>query len=117
MDIADIIAKTDHSKFGRQFLERFLERGLGTLGKREIDTLVLHLLEEHAGLELKSNHELSIALRLTEARIRGLRYEAKLKYPSDERKFIERRLLYVLAIAQYEVDAQRIVFARTICAS
>lgn len=110
MDLTDIIAKADQSEFGRRFLERFLERGLGSLGKRDVDILVLHLLEVHAGLDLKSNHELSIALRLTEARIRALRYEARLKYPADEQRFVERQLLYVLAKAQFEVEAQRIVF-------
>ena len=110
MDVSEIIGKTDHAQFGRRFLESFLERGLGTMGKREIDVLVMHLLEEHAALDLRSNHDLSMAFRLTEARVRGLRYEAKLKYPPTEKKYVERRLLYVLAKAQYEADAQKIVF-------
>jgi hypothetical protein len=110
VNTSEIIKQTDHSAFGREFLRMYLDRGLGSMSKRDIDILVLHLLEEHAALDMKSNHELSIAFRLTASRVRGLRYESKLRYPSEEKKFLERQLLFVLAKAQYEVDGKRVVF-------
>jgi hypothetical protein len=110
MDISDITNAVDHSEFGKEFLEIYLERGIGSLSKRDIDVLVLKLLEKHANLELTSNHELSLALRLTETRVRSLRYEANLKYPPSDQNFLKRRLLFILAKAEYEADAHRIVF-------
>ncbi len=97
--------------FGEEFLQEYLARGMGTLSKREIDVLVMHLLHKYTDdVELRDNQELSIALQLTQARVKGLRHEARLRYPPDEAAFVPRRFLYTLARAQFEGEDGRLVF-------
>jgi len=47
----------DCEGFGREFLDVYLSRGMGTLSKREIDILVMHLLSKHAGIASVGNPE------------------------------------------------------------
>ncbi len=103
--------KIDYKDFGKEFLQAYLARGMGSLSKRELDTLVMHLMEKFGDLEFKSNHELSIQLRLSESRVKGLRYEGRLKYPPDEDRFVERRFLYALTRAQFDADQGWIIFS------
>lgn len=49
-------------------------------------------------------------MQTTESRVKGLRYEANLKYPPVEEKYIEWRILYALARSQFEAEKQTIKF-------
>lgn len=97
------ISIRNKDQFVDEFLKEYLENGMGTMSKREIDILVMHLFLRHGDLANRSNHDLSIRLRSTESRIRGLRYEARLKYPPDK-DYVKREFLVVLARAQFELD-------------
>jgi len=87
-----------------------MSRGLGTLGKRDIDILVMHLLETLGNTHMLGNQELSIALQTDVSTIKLLRYKAKLRYPSTDAKSIARDFLYILARSQFEADKGRLVF-------
>ncbi len=54
------IAIKTHKAFVDTLLSRYLEYGFGTLTKRELDILMMHLILEHSDLQKISNHELSI---------------------------------------------------------
>jgi hypothetical protein len=97
------IPVTDSEAFVTQFIKEYLTDGFGSMPKREIDILVMNLLMEHANLSDKSNHDLSILLQTTEARIKNIRYEARLKYPPDE-DYVKREFLVLLARSQFELD-------------
>jgi hypothetical protein len=101
---------TDHEAFAKEFIEEYLSRGLGALGKRDIDILVMHLLETHGNTRMKGNQDLSIDLQTDVSAIKLLRYKAKLRYPPKDTGFVARDFLYVLALAQFEADKGRLVF-------
>ena len=101
---------TNYEAFGKDFIEEYLSRGLGALGKRDIDILVMHLLETYGNTRMKGNQDLSIDLQTDVSTIKLLRYKAKLRYPPKDTAFVARDFLYVLAQAQYEVDKGRLVF-------
>ncbi len=73
----------NHAAFGEALAETILQRGLGNLSKREVDVLLLHLLERHSSLSTKSNGEVAMILRAPSSRIRSLRLEAALRYSND----------------------------------
>lgn len=96
--------------FLNEFLDYYLTRGLGSLSKRECDILMVHLLDKHSDLGGQKNQKASITLGVTESRIRSLRYEAKLKFPPQERDFIKIQLIWCLAQSKFESDKNRISF-------
>jgi hypothetical protein len=68
----------------RAFLTKFLENGFGALPKRELEIYLLYLLLQdgqfkNANQEL-DYHEMSLALRMSETKVRNLIYEVELKY-------------------------------------
>ncbi len=105
------IAIKNHKNFVDKLLDRYLEHGFGTLTKKEIDILILHLLIEHSDLHETSNHELSILLKIPESRVKNLRYEAKLKHIKDQENYVKEKFLKLLQKAKFEVDKKRIIFS------
>lgn len=104
-------AKTKDQKlaeFGRQFIDLYLRDGLGVMTKKETEILVLSLLESQGGLDMRSNHELSLLLRQPESTITNLRYQARLRYPDTEEAYAERRLLWVLVKAEMEPSGKKV---------
>jgi hypothetical protein len=81
------------------------------MSKRDVDILVVHLLDRHAGVTLEKNQPLSLRLRTTESRLRALRYEARLRYPPSDEKYFARHLLYALVVAEFQADKKQIAFA------
>jgi len=92
-------------------LSRYLENGFGTLTKREIDILMMHLILEHSNLHQKSNHYLSILFKISETKISTLRYEAKLKHIEDQESHIKEEFFKLLEKAQFEVEKKKIIFS------
>lgn len=64
----------DANSFCEQFLVKFLENGFGALPKRELDVFLLFLLLEDGqfknGNEEIDFHEMSLALKMTETKVR-----------------------------------------------
>lgn len=105
-------AKTikDTKGFVGDFLDEYLSDGLGAKSKGAIDILVMNLLMKYGDLAAKSNQELSILLQATESKIKGLRYEARLKYPPDD-DYVKREFLYILYKSQFDFTSEKIMFA------
>lgn len=100
--------------FQSEFLKHYLAFGIGALGKRDTDALVMHLLEKYglpgAGpLHKYSNQDASVLLRAPVSRIKQLRYESGLKY-GDGRVEDQAlaRLLVALNGAVLDIDGQKI---------
>ncbi len=100
----------DTKGFVNDFLNEYLSNGIGSKNKREIDILVMNLLMNYGGLAIKGNQELSILLQAPESKIKGLRYEARLKYPPDP-DYVKREFLYTLTRSQIDLDRGIITFA------
>jgi hypothetical protein len=96
------------AEFGREFIDLYLRDGLGVMTKKETEILVMSLLESQGGLDMKSNHELSLLLRQPESTITNLRYQARLRYPDTEEAYAERRLLWVLVKAEMEPSGKKV---------
>jgi len=99
--------------FKSQFLNTYLANGFGSLSKRDIDILVIHLLDEYGmadGKPLKalSNQSASVLLRIPNPKIKALRYEATLKYTPNNQDLAKLRLLEVIAKSQLDFDKKRI---------
>src|SRR4051794_27101493 len=105
---------TTTGTFQADFLKHYLAFGIGALGKRDTDALVMHLLEKYglpgAGpLHKYSNQDASVLLRAPGSRIKQLRYESGLKY-GDGRVEDQAlaRLLVALNAAVLDLDGQKI---------
>ena len=97
-------------EFVKGFLDEYLSNGIGSKTKREIEILIMNLLMKYAGIADKSNQELSILLQAPEAKIKSLRYEARLKYPPDA-DYVKREFLYILLRSQFDFARGKMVFA------
>lgn len=96
----------DKPGFVDDLLNHYLARGFGSLSKSETDTLMMHLLLKYSDLSARPNHDLSLMLQLTEARLKNLRYQARLKYESDHDDFIRREFFKLLEKAELVADAK-----------
>jgi hypothetical protein len=106
----DITTIKNTKGFVQEFLDEYLSDGLGAKNKREIDILVMNLLLKYGDFAARSNQELSIMLQATESKIKGLRYEARLKYPPAA-DYVQIEFLYVLTRSQCDFEKNKIVFA------
>ena len=57
------IPNLDAANFGKSVAEELQRRGLGSPSKRELEALLLHLLEKHSALGELSNHDAGLLLR------------------------------------------------------
>ena len=72
-----------------KFIDDYLKRGFGSMTKRDFEVFIMHQLLQ-GKLKGKSNYEISRELRISEAKVKNLIYETKLKYPStDDRLLLE----------------------------
>lgn len=71
-------------QFTDKFIKRLLENGFDFLSEKELKIYILHLLLEdgqfvnaHGDIDF---HEVSLALKISETKVRNLIYEVELKY-------------------------------------
>jgi hypothetical protein len=100
--------------FQSEFLKHYLSFGIGALGKRDTDALVMYLLDKYGlpgagALHKYSNQDASVLLRAPVSRIKQLRYEAGLKYGEGrvEDQALA-RLLVALNGAALDLDGEKI---------
>lgn len=105
------VALDDGVAFCERFLAFYLERGLGSASKREIDLLVVHLLVNRGALATLPLHELSLLLQVPESRLAGLIYESKLKFDIDAGDELKSALLARLSAASFSCDGGWVMFA------
>jgi len=97
--------------FKEEFLKHYLSVGIGALGKKDIDALVMHLLDKYGldtPLHKYPNQEVSALLRAPAAKIKQLRYEAGLKYGGRVEDQAKARLLMALSQAVLEIESKKI---------
>ncbi|HRE18435.1 MAG TPA: hypothetical protein PLW86_15425, partial [Rhodocyclaceae bacterium] len=99
--------------FQSEFLQHYLAVGIGALGKKDTDALVMHLLDTYglpggSPLAAYPNQEVSALLKAPVAKIKQLRYEAALKYGGRVEDQARARLLRALACAALELEGKKI---------
>lgn len=67
-------------KIGRDFTEKFLETGFGTLPKKEIEIYLYFLLSQTDAIKNKSNYEIANILKINESKVKSLRLDSSIKY-------------------------------------
>ncbi len=74
----------DADAFSQALLAKFFENGFGALPKRELEVYLLHLLIKDGQFKNADQdidyHEMSLALRISETKVRNSIYEIELKY-------------------------------------
>lgn len=109
-EISELIPRDRLGEFASNFLQEFLKDGFGAASKRSTELHVFHLLESLGNLDSLDNTKLSHLFQITETRIKGYRYESKLRFPPKEEKYIERRILWSIAKSEFDGDSKRIKF-------
>lgn len=82
-------------------INEYLDRGFGTMTKREFEVMILHDLLQNE-LKGKSNYEISRKLGITEAKVKGLVYEVSLKYDKDEETWKQRFMQAIQKVNLFE---------------
>lgn len=103
------------SNFKERFLNYYLRSGLGSLTKRDIDALVMYLIddegiEENTPLKNLTNQQASIKLKIPASKVKSLRYEAALKFGGYDDNRAKVKFLEILTKAQFEAEKGQIVF-------
>lgn len=65
-------------------IDQYLARGFGTMNKNDFEVWIFHYLMQHR-LQGKSNYDISVALKIPEQKVKRLRYESELKYPTTRK--------------------------------
>lgn len=99
--------------FETEFLNHYLQLGLGSMPKADIDALVMHLLDQHGldgsgPLARLNNQTVSERLKTPVAKVKKLRYEAALKFGGRVEDQAAGRLLAALANASLEPQGDKI---------
>lgn len=101
---------TDPQCFMQKIHENAINR-FGVLTKNDYEVLLYHLLNNFSNLKGKSLFEQSIELRIPEAKLKRLAYEAKLKHGDYNRSIILEAFLRELQKSKYTADGKNIRFA------
>ena len=65
------------------FIKDYLSHGFGTMTKNDFEVYIFHwLINNHDDYKDKSDYEVSVNLRIPISKVKRLRYEANLKYPT-----------------------------------
>jgi hypothetical protein len=82
---------------------------MGSLSKRELDILMMHLFLKYSDLCTQSNHELSLMFQLNETKVKNLRYEAILKYSKEHDQYIKEEFFKLLEKSKLQIEDKKIV--------
>jgi len=101
------------SGFKDDFLRDYLQFGLGSMPKSDVDALVMHLLDTYgmqgsAPLSHYRNQAVSELLRTPVSKIKKLRYDAALKFGGRVEDQAKARLLVALNSASLELEGKKI---------
>ena len=99
-------------EFANEFLKRYTAVGFGALSKREVDLMLLQLLQDHLpGFKSKNDFDAAIMLKTTKRKIRGLRDEISFRegHQDDNLNF---RLKELLVKAEIIADNHSMVMVQ-----
>ena len=92
-------------------IDQYLARGFGTMNKNDFEVWIFHHLLQHQ-LQGKSNYDISMALKIPEQKVKRLRYESELKYPTTDDCDRRRLLIEAISHAKFrQAKDGQVVFA------
>lgn len=92
-----------------QLIDRYLKRGFGSMTKNDFEVAIFNelLLTQLIG---KSNYEISLFLKISETKVKRLRYESELKYGKHDEKSLKERMEELLTNTHFQADGRKIQF-------
>lgn len=103
-ELADDLNETG---FAREFIAQYMNRGFGTLTKREVDLLVMQLLVKYRrawSLDRPSDYEIARQLAISPRKVRSMLDELAYRDPSKDDEWCRKQLLEILRDAEKHVD-------------
>ncbi len=86
----------------KEFIKDYLSHGFGTMTKNDFEVYIFHwLINNHEDYKDKSDYEVSVNLRIPISKVKRLRYEANLKYPSLNDETAKKRITDLLKKCKY----------------
>lgn len=101
------LPESKRAEFADELVARLFGSGFSVLGKKEVELAVLALLEGAGALGTRTNHELSIALGITETRVRNLLHSARLRHGISDDDYLRSRLPAMLTKMSAEVTKDK----------
>lgn len=87
------------------FLKQYIQRGWGSMSKRDFEVWIFHLFMENPTYEDKTAYDLALEFKIPESRVRNLQYEAQLKYGLNSKnveQYMKDQLLETLKKVKYK---------------
>ncbi len=101
-------------KFVDEFLKEYLDRGFGTLAKRDFEILVFHLLIKHGYFDAPLNYfEASRRLGMSERRVKNFHQDVQLRYAQYTEQEARERFVRLFESQRVEVSGDRYRFQVT----
>jgi hypothetical protein len=100
----------DHLNFSKELITCYSQTGFGGMTKNDFEVLIFHLLRKHGSLKNKSNFNSSILLKIPEAKVKRLAYEAELKYSSYNEHQIINRFFKLIKKSKFKAENKKIQF-------
>ena len=86
----------------------FLKTGFGTNTKRQVDLKIFHLLSQYGKISSLSNYELSNTLKITESKIKSLKYESQLIHGPISKSYMHESILKSISQCDYDYGTKRL---------
>lgn len=99
------------SDFAKLFLERYFGRGFGSMTKNDIEVLIFDLMTRYGSISTQSNFDISCLLKIPEAKVKRLRYEASIRYGNHDMKKFKEDFYNIISKAEYLADKDNIKFS------
>lgn len=106
-----MINEENYQAFSKFFLDKYFERGFGSMNKTDIEILLFHSLQQFGNIKDKSDFELCRLLKISESKVKRLRYESHIIYGNQTDKDLKVRLYSYLSNARFLKDKGYIQFS------
>lgn len=105
--------KIDENKeyeFATEFIQRYSQRGFGSMNKNEFEVMIFDLLRKYGNLKGLSHFKISTLLQIPESKVKRLIYEADLKYNQYDEDRIKEEFFKVIEKAKFKKGNEQICF-------
>ena len=92
----------------KKFIDRYIERGFGSMNKNDFEVEIFHYLLQTNYFESTKDYEISRQLRIPQSKVKRLKYESELKYPEKNQ---DEKVKEILDNAKIYFDRECIVLS------
>ncbi|MBR5982941.1 MAG: hypothetical protein IK025_04365 [Bacteroidales bacterium] len=92
----------------KKFIDRYIERGFGSMNKNDFEVEIFHYLLQTNYFESTKDYEISRQLRIPQSKVKRLKYESELKYPEKNQ---DEKVKEILGNAKIYFDRECIVLS------